>query len=81
MLDADSTRMCYLLIFLVSLGFLIWGFTDTLRKQTDQEKSMEQTISRQIRGFAFILLSQVVLVLGMAMCWGLGGGRMRMPSF
>ena len=74
MANGDGAQICYLLVLLVAIGFLVWGFMDLLKKQQPNEKSQTDVISRQIRGFAFIMLSQVVLLLGSMICFGLGGG-------
>ena len=75
----DATSLCYLVVIIVSIAFLIWGFMDLLRRKQHYEKTETQVISRQIRGAGLILLSQAVLILGTALCYGLGGGRA--PAF
>nr|QBK86614.1 MAG: uncharacterized protein LCMAC102_04100 [Marseillevirus LCMAC102] len=70
----DGTQLCYLLVVIVSIGFLVWGFMDLLRPKLPSEKAQVDVISRQIRGFAFIMVSQVVLVLGSIICFGMTGG-------
>jgi len=58
---------------IVSIGFLVWGFMDLLKKQQSGENDV-QVIQRQIRGFAFIMIAQVVLVVGSMICFGMSGG-------
>jgi hypothetical protein len=70
----DGAQLCYLLVIIVAIGFLVWGFMDLLKKQQPNEKTTTDVISRQVRGFAFIMLSQVILLLGGAICFGLSGG-------
>lgn len=74
MANGDGAQLCYLLVLIVAIGFLVWGFMDLLKKQQPNEKTQTDVISRQIRGFAFIMLSQVVLLLGSMICFGLSGG-------
>jgi len=74
MANGDGAQLCYLLVLIVAIGFLVWGFMDLLKKQQPNEKNQTDVISRQIRGFAFIMLSQVVLLLGSMICFGLSGG-------
>lgn len=74
MANGDGAQLCYILVLIVAIGFLVWGFMDLLKKQQPNEKSTSDVISRQIRGFAFILVSQVVLILGGMICFGLTGG-------
>ena len=70
----DGTQLCYLLVLIISIGFLVWGFMDLLKRQQPNEKSQTDVISRQVRGFAFIMMAQVVLLLGSMICLGLTGG-------
>ncbi len=42
---------------------------DLMRKPTNGNYNTEH-VSKQLKGFAFIMLSQVVLVLGGALCLG-----------
>ena len=69
----DATALCYMLVLIFSIAFLVWGFMDLLKKPSSGSASMD-TISRQLRGFAFIMLSQVILVLGSAICFKAMGG-------
>ena len=71
----DSAALCYLIVLIVSIGFLIWGFMDLLRRRQASEKTETSVISRQIRGAGLILLSQVILVLGTALCYGVAGRK------
>jgi hypothetical protein len=71
----NGTSLCYLVVVVLSVIFLIWGFMDLLRQRQHHEATETQVISRQMRGLGLLLLSQVVLVLGAALCFGLGGGR------
>ena len=71
----DSAALCYLIVIIVSIGFLIWGFMDLLRKKQPHETTEAQVISRQIRGAGLLLLSQLVLVLGAALCYGAAGQK------
>jgi len=72
-MDNNGTQLCYLLMVIVSIGFLVWGFMDLLKKQQSGENDV-QVIQRQIRGFAFIMIAQVVLVVGSMICFGMSGG-------
>jgi hypothetical protein len=49
---------------------LVYGFMDLMKSPAATEGATLGTISRQLKGFAFIMLSQVTLVLGMAICAG-----------
>jgi hypothetical protein len=60
-------QLCFILVLGLSIFFLIYGFMDLMKKGTD---SGTEKISRQLKGFAYIMLSQVVLILGGALCLG-----------
>jgi hypothetical protein len=70
---AESNGLCYLLALAVSAAFIVYGFVLLLQKERPTENDV-QVIQRQIRGFAMIMLAQVILVLGMALCFGMSGG-------
>ena len=79
----DGMQICYLLVLLVSIGFLVWGFIELLKQPSKKEmagtnqkddKITLATVSRQIRGFALIMLAHIIFVLGVGICTGLGGG-------
>jgi len=70
----NNTQLCYLLVLVIAIGFLVWGFMDLLRRQQPSEKGTVDVISRQVRGFAFIMLAQVAILLGAALCFGFSGG-------
>ena len=72
-MDNNGTQLCYLLVIVVSIGFLVWGFMDLLKRQQSGENDV-QVIQRQIRGFAFIMIAQVILVVGGMVCFGMSGG-------
>lgn len=66
--------LCYVGAMLASIALLVWGLMEILAKQRKGESSYEEVVSRQIRGFGILLLSQMVLVLGGALCFGMSGG-------
>ena len=65
----DSGQLCYVVSLLVSVVFLIYGFILLLKKQQQNEDGTS-VIQRQIRGFAFLLLSPIILSLGLSLCYG-----------
>lgn len=62
-----NKKGCFIIVLVVSIAFLVYGFMDLMKKGNEQGVDR---ISRQLKGFAFIMLSQVVLVLGGALCLG-----------
>jgi hypothetical protein len=69
-----SMSICYIAAVVISIGITIWGLLEILRKKQDDEPTINDTISRQIKGFGFLILSQIVLFLGISICFGFGGG-------
>ncbi len=65
----DEKNICFIGVLILSIAFLVYGFMDLMKKPAGREGDVG-TISRQLKGFAFIMLSQVVLVLGGALCLG-----------
>lgn len=70
---AGSDSLCYILVLAAAIACVIYGFMELLKKKTVQEDDMG-VIQRQLRGFGYLMLSHVVLILGMAICIGLGMG-------
>lgn len=70
----STTQLCYLIALLFAVALVVYGFMELLKEQQPSEKTQAEVISRQIRGFALIMLAQVVLVLGAAVCFGTTGG-------
>ena len=74
MANKSTVQLCYLVAILVAVALVVYGFMELLKEQQPSEKTQAEVISRQIRGFALIMLAQVVLVLGAALCFGTTGG-------
>jgi hypothetical protein len=70
----NEVTLCSALVFIVAVFILIWGLLDLLRRKQADELTDGQTISRQIKGLGMVLLANVVFVLGMGLCYGIGGG-------
>jgi hypothetical protein len=112
--SGQSLEICYLLVIITTIGFLVWGFIELLKQPGGYEISAKRSgnadfkteglteeigghtskgnpvtlavISRQLRGFALIMLAQIILVVGMGLCTGLfmppsmSSGSSRMSS-
>jgi hypothetical protein len=68
---SSDGSLCYLVAGVVSVGLIIWGFMQIFGKQLASEND-NQVIQRQLKGFALLLVAQIVLVLGSALCAGMG---------
>ncbi len=69
---ANGSELCYFIALIVSIGFLIYGFMELLKQQRTGE-SQTAVISRQIRGFAFIMLAPIIMGLSAGICYALTG--------
>lgn len=74
MVKGDMGKVCNLVVIAAAVASVVWGFIELLRRQEQVEPTVADTISRQIRGIAFIMLGQVILVLGGMVCSGFKGG-------
>ena len=68
---SSDSALCYIVVAVVSIALVVYGFLQILGKQLPSENDT-QVIQRQIRGFAWLMLAQIVLVLGGALCAGMG---------
>lgn len=66
----SEAKLCFLLILAVSVALVIYGFAMVLKKQEAHEQEVD-VVPRQLRGFGYLILAQLVLVLGAALCVGL----------
>lgn len=62
--------LCYVLVLAAALSCVIYGFMELLKRKRSSEDDMG-VIQRQLRGFGYLMLSHVVLILGMAICLGM----------
>lgn len=68
----NNGSICFMITTILVVIIVIWGFMDVLKKKQPEETSDTEVISRQIRGFGFLVLAQIVGVLGAALCAGSG---------
>ncbi len=64
----DSSSLCYIATIVVTIILVIWGFMDILKSKQTGETDTSEVISRQIKGFGFLVLGQLVLIIGIAIC-------------
>jgi hypothetical protein len=62
--------LCYMLVLAASVACVIYGFMELLKRKQGSEDDMS-VVHRQLRGFGYLMLSHVVLVVGLAICVGL----------
>lgn len=63
----DIPGLCYLVSVIASVGLIVWGLFDIL-KQKEKHETDFQVVQRQIRGFGYLILSEVVLIIGVVLC-------------
>ena len=59
--------LCFLVVLIVSIAVLAFGLMDALKKRQSNE-SNDATLQRQLRGFAMIVLANVIFVIGAGVC-------------
>lgn len=70
----NGASLCYLITLVLCAIFLVYGLMELLKKKTGEDKDNTAVIVRQLQGIGFIVLSQVVLVVGAGLCFGMSGG-------
>lgn len=63
-------QICVLIVLIITLILLGYGFYDVLKGPKSSEDDPAQTISRQIRGVGLIILGHIVFIVGMTICLG-----------
>lgn len=66
----EESGICFLLVLVLAVALVIYGFVMLLKKQETNENDVT-VLQRQLRGFGYLLLSQIVLVMGASLCIGL----------
>jgi len=66
---SSSMSMCSLAVMVLSLALLVYAYYHIFQQKQSGESDLE-VIQRQIRGFALLLVSNLVMLVGMALCAG-----------
>jgi hypothetical protein len=65
---------CYIASVVAAIVVAAWGLNDVFRgKQPDEENDV-QVVSRQLRGFAILSLSSVIVIIAVSVCLLLSKG-------
>ena len=64
---SSSTQLCYLVAIIAAVGLAVWGLFDILKSKQKGESDASIT-HRQLRGFGYLVLAQIVITIGVAMC-------------
>lgn len=62
-----AVSLCAIVTLVISLALMVYGFNLILRKPKSQTDLRE--ISEQIKGFAFLIIAQLIFMVGMAICF------------
>lgn len=66
-MDFDLSSICYLVAAVAAIGLIVFGFWQIFKQQEANETDT-QVLHRQIRGFAWLILAQVVFSMGASLC-------------
>ena len=61
------SMVCLLAVVAVCLALVVMGLLGIMKKGKGQENDV-QVIQRQIRGFGYIMLAQIALIIGVTLC-------------
>lgn len=67
-----ASSACVTIVLVIAVVLVVYGFLQLFGREKATENDV-QVVQRQIRGFACILLAQVILVLGVGFCLGEDG--------
>lgn len=76
---ADN-NMCYLVVLLVAAALAVYGLAGIVDRRRPNEDGMAQA-NRQLSGFGWMILAQIVLVFGAALCFSYNGGMQSVRGF
>lgn len=67
--------MCYLIVIVVAFVLVIYALIELMSRKRANETDADVT-SRQLRSFGWLIVSQIVLAVGSAVClaWNNNGG-------
>lgn len=65
----DNGGLCFLIVLVVSFALVVFGLIEIMSKQRANEVATDVP-SRQLRGFGWLILAQIILAVGSALCVG-----------
>ena len=62
--------LCAIVTLIISLALMVYGFKLILEKRKMAGGKVDMyNVSEQIKGFAFLIIAQLVFMVGMAICY------------
>jgi len=69
-MNTSLSAVCYLLVTALAVYYVVIGLMDLLKKKQSNEADDTAVISRQLRGMGYLVLANVVVILGAYVCMG-----------
>jgi uncharacterized BrkB/YihY/UPF0761 family membrane protein len=70
---AFNMSACYLIVVVIAALLGVFGLWNILKKDHKDENQING-VQRQIRGFGILIVAQLVLLIGISLCFGYGTG-------
>lgn len=70
-----DNSLCYLIVLAIAVALIIFALVELLSKKRAGETDADVQ-QRQLRAFGWLILAQIVMAVGAALCmgWNNGGG-------
>ena len=66
---STTISLCSLVIMIAAISLTVYAFYNIFQKKDSKENDLN-VIQRQIRGFALLMVANIVMLLGMMLCAG-----------
>ena len=66
---STTVSLCSLVVMVAAAALTVYAFFHIFQQQQNDENDLN-VVQRQIRGFALLLVANLVMVLGMMLCAG-----------
>ncbi len=66
---STATSLCSLVVMVAAAALTVYAFYHIFQKKESKENDLN-VIQRQIRGFALLMVANLVMLLGMMLCAG-----------
>lgn len=66
---STAVSLCSLVVMVSSVALVVYAFYHIFQQKKNNENDLN-VIQRQIRGFALLIVAQIVMMVGMMLCAG-----------